>query len=302
MQIQDEQLKNRPTQSNSPVTGTERFIRKVGERVRLTRRKHKISRRQLSEASGVSQRYLAQIEGGEGNISIILLYRVSQALGVPVDSFLADTGRMAPDMGELEYLYSGATPKAREEVLAILRSYQDENLKACRICLTGLRGAGKSTIGPLLAKALDYPFFELNAVIEEQAGMPVDEIIALYGQEGYRRLERQSLEVITSQNTEIVLAVAGGIVSETDTYEYLLNHFHSIWLRAAPEDHMSRVRAQGDERPMAGNPKAMDDLKSILTSREALYEKADGQVNTSDRTVRETLAATQKLVSRFGLE
>jgi XRE family aerobic/anaerobic benzoate catabolism transcriptional regulator len=164
-----------------------------------------------------------------------------------------------------------------------------------------LRGAGKSTIGPMLAQAMDMPFSELNTVIAQQAGMPVDEVIALYGQEGYRSLEREALETIVVENDQLVLAVAGGIVSETNTYDFLLNHFHSIWLRALPQEHMDRVRAQGDERPMAGNPRAMQELKSILTSREAHYQRADGQVMTSGKLPAETLATVLDVVSGFQL-
>lgn len=276
----------------------ENFVRTVGETVRMARRKRKLSRRELSEISGVSQRYLAQIEAGEGNISISLLFRISGALEIPVRNlFAANPAAFENDL--VSRLYCGATPKAREQAIKILEASQTGGEKRNRICLTGLRGAGKSTIGPLLARALEMPFLELNAVIEQQAGMPVEEIIALYGQEGYRRLERQSLEVIVSENDTLVLAVAGGIVSETDTYEYLLKHFHSIWLRADPQEHMSRVRAQGDERPMAGNPKAMDDLKSILTSRESLYDKADGQIMTSDKSIDETLDEAIRLATNF---
>ncbi len=276
----------------------EDFVRIVGEAVRRNRRKKGLSRRELSEISGVSQRYLAQIEAGEGNISISLLFRISTALGIAITSFFsANPPALYNDV--VSKLYCGATPKARDQAIAILEASQTGGEKRKRICLTGLRGAGKSTIGPLLAQALQMPFLELNAVIEGQAGMPVDEIIALYGQEGYRRLERQSLEVIVSENDTMVLAVAGGIVSESDTYEYLLKYFHSIWLRADPQEHMSRVRAQGDERPMAGNPQAMDELKSILTNRESLYEKADGQIMTSDKSIDETLEAAILLVSKF---
>jgi len=169
----------------------------------------------------------------------------------------------------------------RRQVMAVLAPEAPASLRAQRICLIGLRGAGKSTLGRLAGEALGLPFVELNREIEEQSGMPVDEVMALYGQEGYRRLEAQALERIVQTSDALVLAVAGGIVAEPRTYAFLLRHFHTIWLRATPEEHMMRVRAQGDERPMAGNPKAMDELRSILTSREALYARAEAQVNTS---------------------
>ena len=142
---------------------------------------------------------------------------------------------------------------------------------------------------------------ELNADIEEQSGMPVEEVMALYGQEGYRRLERQALERIVAKTDCVVLAVAGGIVAEPETYNFLLRHFHAIWLKATPEEHMSRVRAQGDNRPMAGNPKAMEELNSILESREALYRRAEATVNTRGKTLSECRAELVRTVRQLGI-
>jgi XRE family aerobic/anaerobic benzoate catabolism transcriptional regulator len=166
----------------------------------------------------------------------------------------------------------------------------------------GLRGAGKSTLGEMLGRRLGLSFIELNREIEEQSGMPVNEIMALYGQEGYRRLERQALERIVAVSDALVLAVAGGIVSEPETYGYLLRNFHTVWLKAAPEEHMQRVRAQGDERPMAGNPKAMDELKSILTSREALYARAEAMINTTGKPPNESLRELLEVVQSLPTE
>ncbi len=165
-----------------------------------------------------------------------------------------------------------------------------------RICLIGLRGAGKSTLGELAGQALNLPFVELNSEIEEQSGMPVNEVIALYGQEGYRRLEAQAISRVISTHDDIILAVAGGIVAEPETFNLLQSHFHTIWLRATPEEHMARVREQGDERPMAGNLEAMDQLRSILTSREALYGKALAQLDTSGQSVDISLAQLRALI------
>ena len=154
--------------------------------------------------------------------------------------------------------------------------------------MIGLRGAGKSTIGRLAATRLDLPFCELNDEIAAAAGISVTELFALYGQEGYRRLEREAIARL-AQGPAMVLAVAGGIVSEPDTFDSLLVNFRTVWLRASPEEHMVRVRAQGDERPMAGNPQAMKDLRAILTRREADYARADLVVDTSGRTVQTSL-------------
>lgn len=244
------------------------FLRRLGARVREARAGSGLSRKAVAERSGVSERYLARLEGGDGNISIALLRRVALALGMPLDRLVADR----PHPGE----------------------------RAQRVTLIGLRGAGKSTLGRLAAEALGVPFLELNAEIEQACGMPVGEVMALYGQEGYRQLERQAVERVAAAHDRLVLAVAGGIVSEPATFEFLLRHFHTIWLRARPEEHMARVRAQGDERPMAGNPAAMQELRRILTGREALYARAEAQVDTSGRSLEHSLRDLVAMVAGRG--
>jgi XRE family aerobic/anaerobic benzoate catabolism transcriptional regulator len=258
-----------------------RLMAMVGERVRKARELKGISRRVLSDLSGVSQRYLAQLEAGSGNISIGLLWRVAEALDHRIEWLVGEEDPWSSEEMRVAELYRSADGARRRRVMEILEPDAPEALRAQRICLIGLRGAGKSTLGRLIGEELGLPFVELNLEIAEQAGMAVDEVMALYGQEGYRRLEAQALERVVQTSDALVLAVAGGIVSEPRTYGFLLRHFHTVWLRATPEEHMMRVRAQGDERPMAGNPKAMDELRSILTSREALYARAEAEVNTS---------------------
>jgi XRE family aerobic/anaerobic benzoate catabolism transcriptional regulator len=210
--------------------------------------------------SGVSPRYLALLESGDGNISIGLLMRVALALNKKID-----------------WLVSEDDPKARKPS------------RANRVCLIGLRGAGKSTLGKLIGQELSVPFIELNRIIEDLGGMPVGEIMALYGQEGYRKLEAEALEKVSTENEKVILAVAGGIVAEPATYAALLTRFHTIWIKAAPLEHMSRVRAQGDLRPMEGTADALAQLRAILLNREALYERALAQLDTSDRTVDNSL-------------
>ena len=254
------------------------FVAEVGERVRKARLRKGVTRKRLSELSLVSQRYLAQLESGDGNISLALLHRVASALDAEV------TWLVGGEANEIAALYRAANEAERERVREILAP----GGRRQRIALIGLRGAGKSTLGRFLAEALRLPFVELNREIESQSGMAVNEVMALYGQEGYRRLERQALERVAAGADRLVLAAAGGLVTEAETFAYLRAHFHTIWLKAAPEEHMQRVRAQGDERPMAGNPKAMEELNALLREREGLYASAAVTVDTSGRSVAES--------------
>ncbi len=232
---------------------SEAFLIGLGDRVRAERKARGLSRRVLSGISGVSERYLAQLETGSGNISIILLRDIAMSLGVSLEELVSET-RSLPEG------HSG---------------------RSQRIALVGLRGAGKSTLGFSLARALDMPFVELNDEIERQSGLPVAEIFNLYGQNGYRRLEADALETIASRHQSVVLAVAGGIVADGDAYSNLLRDFHTVWLKASAEEHMNRVRAQGDLRPMEGNPAAMQQLRKLLDERNADYARSHYSLNTS---------------------
>ena len=269
----------------------------VGERVRSARERKGISRRVLSESSGVSQRYLAQLETGSGNISIGLLKRVAHSLDHKIEWFLGEEDPWNSSSLRIAELFSAADSDTREVVLQILSQGNNASGRAERICLIGLRGAGKSTLGRLAAEQLDVPFLELNKEIALHGGMPIDEILALYGQEGYRKLEAGSLDRVIENYDRVILAAAGGIVSEPETFNKLLSKFHTIWLKATPQEHMDRVRAQGDERPMRGNSDAMEQLTSILTSREALYARAGTTLDTSactlDQSLRSLIATIQ---------
>ena len=273
------------------------LIARVGERVRKAREMKGIPRRVLSDISGVSPRYLALLEAGDGNISIGLLQRVATALDHRIEWLVGEDDPWTSETLRMADLYRTAPAELRARVMEILSPQPELSHRKNRICLIGLRGAGKSTLGAAAGAALGIPFVELNREIEEQAGMPVTEVLALYGQEGYRRLEAQALSRVIATHEAMILAVAGGIVAEPDTYKTLLKHFHTIWVRASPEDHMSRVRAQGDTRPMAGNPEAMEQLRHILTSREALYDQARAKLDTSGRTVDQSLAELQALIA-----
>lgn len=276
----------------------DRLLSSVGERVRNARARMGLSRRVLAERSGVSQRYLAQLESGQGNISIALLLRVADALDFRIEWLVAEDDPWTSDVIMISSLLRSATRTQRERVLEILDPENPGLRRASRIAFIGLRGAGKSTLGRMAAARLGLPFKELNEDIAEASGMPAGEVMALYGPEGYRHLERQSLERIVATYDRLMLAVAGGIVSQPETYNYLLRNFHTVWLRAEPEEHMARVRGQGDERPMAGNPDAMAELRNILTSREALYARAEVHINTSKTTLEKSLEAILDAIGR----
>ncbi len=271
--------------AETPEDAVSALMRRVGERVRGARERKGIPRRVLSDISGVSPRYLAQLEAGEGNISIGLLQRVAIALDHRIEWFIGEEDPWTSEPLRMAEMFRSATAEVQQAVLNVLAPESRETMRARRICLLGLRGAGKSTLGRETSAVLGVPFVELNREIEDQSGMPVEEVMALYGQEGYRKLEAQALGRVVATHEEVILAVAGGIVAEPETFASLLANFHTIWIKTSAQEHMSRVRAQGDERPMAGNPEAMDQLKSILTSREALYKQAEAELDTARRTV-----------------
>lgn len=274
---------------SSPDDAVTDLMRRVGERVRGARERKGIPRRVLSDISGVSPRYLAQLEAGEGNISIGLLQRVAIALDHRIEWFVGEDDPWTSEPLRIAELFRSATADVQKTVLSALSPQSKHAMRARRICLLGLRGAGKSTLGRMASKHLGIPFAELNREIEEQSGMPVDEVMALYGQEGYRKLEAQALGRIVATHEEVILAVAGGIVVEPETFATLLANFHTIWVKTSAQEHMARVRAQGDERPMAGNPEAMEQLKSLLASREALYAQSEAELDTSQRNVDQSL-------------
>lgn len=277
------------------------LLHRVGERVRKARSLKGIPRRVLSEASGVSQRYLAQLEAGEGNISIALLLRVADALDVSLEALIVEEDPWDSDYTRFQTLFRGADRNTRQQVLELLTRQTAGDSRARRVCLIGLRGAGKTTLGRAAGDQLGMPFLELNREIEDHSGMPISEIMEFYGQEGYRRLEAQAIQRVIESQDSVILAVAGGIVAEPTAYETLLTHFNAIWVKANPEDHMDRVRAQGDERPMAGNPEAMSQLRSILSTREALYGKAHAQLETSGKSVSQATADLVSLIRGMGI-
>ena len=257
---------------------------RLATRVRAARAALGMSRRALSERSGVSPRYLAQIEAGEGNISVLLLDRVATALDVRIEDLVSAEEPMDAEAARIARLHrSGCNP---------------DILKAQRICLVGLRGAGKSTLGAQAADKLKIPFIELNDLIETQSGMPTGEVMALYGQDGYRAAEARALNEVIAAHSKMILAVSGGIVAAPATYAQVLERFHTIWVRTGPAEHMARVRAQGDLRPMEGNPGAMDQLKALLSTRTPDYERAFAQVDTTSRPVQSSVNDVLTIIAK----
>lgn len=262
------------------------FLANLGRRVRELRDRRGISRRTLAQQSEVSERYLGHVESGRGNISVILLRRVARALGVTLGDVLAPE---LPDSVERRLIrrFLEQLPEHRMEevIFRLMRHFgHEEATRKNRIALIGLRGAGKTTLGTLLAKELDVPLVDLDVEVAQETGLPIGEVIALYGQGGFRRLERKALDRVLREHQRAVIVAGGGIVGEVDGYRALLANCYTIWIRAEPEEHMSRVLAQGDLRPMAGSSDALEDLKQILAAREPLYRAADAVVATSGET------------------
>ncbi|APX12691.1 transcriptional regulator [Tateyamaria omphalii] len=275
------------------------MIARLATRVRAARDALGLPRRALSERSGVSPRYLAQLEAGEGNISIILLERVATALNLRIEDLLSEAPPMDGDVARVARLYQAAPAQVQGRVRALLAPQNPLALRAQRICLVGLRGAGKSTLGRMAADKLKVPFVELNEEIEAEAGMPLSEVMALYGQDGYRALEAEAVARVVSRHDKLILAVAGGIVSDAAVYDTVLERFHTIWVRTSPGEHMARVRAQGDLRPMEGNPAAMDQLKALLHNRTPSYERALAQVDTAAKPVSTSLNELLAIIAKY---
>tara|TARA_R110002110_G_scaffold211304_1_gene424017 strand:- start:38822 stop:39736 length:915 start_codon:yes stop_codon:yes gene_type:complete len=286
---------------NSQDAQVDSLIRLMGEQVRAARKNARLSRRELSEISGVSPRYLAQLEGGEGNVSIGILKRIALAMDLPIEALIGSDDPLSVEVARVLTLYRTADAATRTRVQEMLDPDRRRQNKAERICLIGLRGAGKSTLGALVAEDFGMPFVELNSEIEKEAGIPVSEIFSLYGDEGYRRLEADTVDKIVASHARMVLAVGGGVVSTADTFSRVLTRFHSVWLKAQPEEHMDRVRKQGDMRPMADNPQAMVQLRQILRSREAQYGQADYQLDTSGKSVQDSRISLKDLLLSNGV-
>lgn len=268
------------------------YLKILGDRVREARARRGMTRKLLARDSGVSERYLAQLESGQGNISIGLLRQIAQALGMPVQDLVREGAERPIELTLLLQRLERLSPDELAEAAQMVadRFGMDSDIyRNRRVALIGLRGAGKTTLGRKLAEHLGVPFLEMAEEIEAIAGMTVDQIFDLSGQAGYRRYEKRALERVLETHTDAVIATGGSLVSEPATYELLLNTCFTVWVQASPEEHMGRVIAQGDMRPMSGNAEAMEDLKRILEGREALYSKADVTLDTAGKAPSQSL-------------
>ena len=281
------------------------FLAGLGERVRRLRARRGMTRKALALAAGVSERHLANLESGVGNASILVLLQVADALQATLAELVGDMTTASPEWLMIRELLDRRDEATLRRVRMVLGEWlaggasgADPSLprRSRRIALIGLRGAGKSTLGARLARDLGFPFIELSREIERIAGCGVAEIQALYGVNAYRRYERRALEDAVRTHAEAVLATPGGLVSDAATFNLLLSHCTTVWLQARPEDHMQRVIAQGDMRPMGASPEAMDDLKSILAGRAAFYSKAELHIDTSAAPLDATFAALRHAV------
>jgi XRE family aerobic/anaerobic benzoate catabolism transcriptional regulator len=276
------------------------YLRRLGERVRNLRNQRGMTRKALAQHAKVSERYLAQLEVGKGNCSIVLLRRIARALGLPVTQLVHDGAEPALDLvllsQFLERLAPAALTQARELLLKHF-SQPSEELRHRRIALIGLRGGGKSTLGRVLAERLGVPFIELDREIEKRSGATLSEIFEMFGQETFRRAEREALDDVLREHQKFVIATSGSIVAEPSTLELLLSSCFTVWVRADPQEHMKRVVAQGDMRPIANSSRAMDDLVSILKSREPLYAKAEVALTTTGKTPEQNLAELLRIIA-----
>ncbi len=278
------------------------FLAGIGGKVRRQRAKRGMTRRQLAQASETSERYLAQIESGSGNPSVSVLRAIAQALDLPASALLPETsGRPAAFSNILDLLNRvpvAELPALAKEIEARVALSQNAD-RGERIALVGLRGAGKSTLGRMLAHHLAWRFIELDRLVEEDYGASIPDLIEMAGNATFRRHERAALERVIAAHQQAVITAAGGIVSDPETYGLLLRRTHTIWIKAAPEDHMTRVMAQGDFRPMAQNREAMADLVAILDARRADYARAEAEVDTSAEAVEQSFARLARVVQRL---
>ena len=272
------------------------YLARLGERVRAWRQEHGLARKALALASGVSERYLAQLESGQGNISVLLLRKLAQAMRVPVEQLVRENGDAPAALAAAAQLLGTLSEDRLEAALRLLQT-QFGSPRRRRIALLGLRGAGKSTLGAKLAQLLGADFVELDREVEREAGAELGDVFSIYGQDAFRRFKRRALERVLRNHDRAVIATGGNIVSEPETYRLLRDRCYCVWLKASPDEHMARVIAQGDMRPFRGRSQALDEIRQLLAERDRLYARADATIDTSGQTVKHSMTRLRALVA-----
>ena len=276
------------------------FLSELGREVRRGRAKRGMTRRQLAQASQTSERYLAQIESGAGNPSVTVLRAIAQALDIPAANLLGEPVAHNGARTALLDLVARLPDQSLAELTQLIEArflLSEHADRARRIALVGLRGAGKSTLGRMLARHLGWPFIELDRVVEQDYGASIPDMIEMAGTATFRRHERAALARVIAEHEAAVITTAGGIVSDRESYALLLRRSYTIWIKACPEEHMSRVMAQGDFRPMAQNREAMADLVAILDARGPDYARAQAELDTSGEAVEQSFAKLLRISS-----
>lgn len=278
------------------------FMVQVGRRVRDLRAQRGWSGRRLSEMSGVSLRYLSLLENGKGNASTAVLFKLARALECPIEQLVADDVSGTAANVHLLNQFETSPPDVQLQVCEILNAAGRTTNKEGRLCLIGLSGAGKSSLGRLLSERTGVQFLELEDEVEKLSGMPLSEVRDSYGLDGYRKLEKKALEAVVVEHRSVIVAIPADLVSSPEVYRFLLRKFTSIWLKATPEEHISRARALADGDSRESQAHAIGELRAILSHREALYANADQMLNTSGRSIVQSLQelhdATLRLFSR----
>ena len=286
-------------ESGSESRDSNPYLASLGERARAARSRRGMTRKALSQAAGVSERHLANLESGRGNVSVLVLKEVAAALDCPIAELVGDFTTGSPEWLLIRSLLQSADAqtlhRARLAITELTANAGSEETQGVCIALIGLRGAGKSTLGQMLAQQLDIEFIEISREIEQLAGCSIAEIQDLYGPSAYRRYEQQALKQALETSASAVIATPGGVVADPVNFSLLLDRCYCVWLQANPADHMQRVIEQGDFRPMAGNSEAMDDLKRILEAREPYYARAEASLDTSRQSLEATLGQLSEL-------
>jgi XRE family transcriptional regulator, aerobic/anaerobic benzoate catabolism transcriptional regulator len=302
-EILDKELKLGHLRKQDASSAAQDLLSRLGQRVRTLRKQRELTIKELADATGLSVRFIAQLEAGEGNIAVSRLAAVASALGIGLVALLADVeaggGRAERLRAEIDAMLAGRSEADLTRARAILQLGLGAEQRGA-IALLGLRGAGKTSVGKRLAEIMELPFWELDERIEDLAGLSLAEIFALHGEAYYRRLEAQAIIDLLARSQPAVLALPGGVVNNLEAFALIKRRCFSIWLRAKPEEHMQRVVAQGDRRPIANRPNAMAELHAILSAREHLYQQADITIDTSVLTIERAARAALEALREQG--